>query len=251
MKSLMNAAVPVLIVLLGAGCGASGKKLAQLDQSSRDQDKQIRDTMQRVDANASNIQENNNSLIALEKRLADLERKLDESKSADNAGLQEIQENIAFLNDQVLRLDNSIRTNKPAPRPSAPSAFKPGGFNVDSSYEAARADYEARRYESAISGFNEVLTVAPTGSLADNAQYWIGECYYALKNYQQALDAFTKVFNFPKSNKIADAHYKVAKSHLMLGNSDAAKQEFRTVIENYQGTTAAEYSKTELGRLGE
>ena len=251
MKNLWTIFVPVLVAFLLLGCGAPGKKLTQLDQSNKDQLKQLTETMKRVDSNAALIQENNNALVDLEKRIGELEISIIESRSKESSGVQEIKENINFLNDQVLRLDNSVRTNRPVPRPKPASAFKPGGFEVKSSYNEALAEYEARRYESAISGFTEVLTVSPNSSLADNAQYWIGECYYAIGNFEKALESFNKIFDFPKSNKRADAHYKVAKTYIKLGNTDAAKEEFRSVIQNYPDTKAAEYAKAELGKLGE
>ncbi len=251
MKGLSIVFIPVLVVFLAFGCASSGKKLTELNLSVKDHEKVIKQTMDRVDANASLIKENNNAIVEMQKKLAELESKINKTSASENSGVQEMKENIAFLNDQVLRLDNSIRTNRPVPRPQAASAFKPGGFDVKTSYEAARAEYEARRYESAISGFTEVLTVAPNNSLADNAQFWIGECYYSLGNFEKALDAFNKVFSYPESNKLADSHLKVAKTYLKMGNKDASRDEFKAVIQNYPGTTAAEYAKTELGKLGE
>ena len=251
MKDLSIVFIAALVVFLVSGCASSGKKLTELDVSVKNQEKVVRQTMDRIDANASLIKENNNAIIEIKRKLAEMESKINKTSASGNSGLQEMKENISFLNDQVLRLDNSIRTTRPVPRPQAASAFKPGGFNVKTSYEAARTEYEARRYESAISGFNEVLTVAPNNSLADNAQYWIGECYYSLGNYEKALYAFNKVFSYPNSNKLADSHYKVAKTYLKMGNKDAARDEFRAVIQNFPGTTAAGYAKTELGKLGE
>ena len=251
MKRPWNVFVPVLVVFLVFGCGSSGKKLSELDLSVKDQAKTIKQTMERVDTNASLIKENNNAIVEMQKKLAELASRINQSLASETSGVQELKENISFLNDQVLRLDNSIRTNRPAPRPQAASAFKPGGFDLKTSYEAALAEYEARRYESAISGFSEVLTVAPNNTLADNAQYWIGECYYSLGNFEKALDAFNKVFSYQESNKLADAHYKVAKTYEKMGNKDAAREEYKAVIQNFQGTTAAEHAKADLGKLGE
>ncbi|MCE5251596.1 tol-pal system protein YbgF [bacterium] len=227
--------------------------MTQLDESVQKQQKNLKDAVEQVDRNASEIRNTTIALEDIQKRLTEIENKLNSSATSENTQVQEMKENLAFLNDQVLRIDNSLRTSRPAttPKPKAPSAFKPGGFQVTQAYEAARTEYEARRYESAISGFNEVLTVTPNSNLADNAQYWIGECYYSIGNFEKALDAFTKVFNYPESNKLPDAHYKVAKTYLKLGKTDAAKEEYKTVIQNYPGTNAAEYARSELTKLGE
>ena len=251
MKSLWKACIPVLILTVASGCSMGGKKLTDLDKAVNNQQKSIKSAIERIDNNSLLIQGNNNALVEIERRLAALEAKIGDSLFQESTGFQEMKENISFLNDQVLRLDNSVRTNRPSPRPKPAAAFKPGGFDVKTSYETARAEYEARKYESAISGFMEVLTVAPNSSYADNAYYWIGESYYSLGNFAKALDAFNKVFDYPKSNKLADSHFKVAKTYLRMGSNDAAKKEFTTVIQNYPGTPAEKYSRTELEKLGE
>ncbi|MFC1607608.1 tol-pal system YbgF family protein [Candidatus Latescibacterota bacterium] len=251
MKSLWTVSILVLIIALASGCSMGGKKLTDIDKTVKDQQSSIKSAVERVDNNASLIQGNNNALVEIERRLAALEAKINDSLAQESTGLMEMKENLSFLNDQVLRLDNSVRTNRPAPRPKPASAFKPDGFDVKTSYEAARAEYEARKYESAISGFMEVLTVAPNSSYADNSYYWIGESYYSLGSFEKALDAFNKVFDYPKSNKLADSHFKVAKTYLRMGNNDAAKDEFTAVVQKYPGTSAEKYSRTELEKLGE
>ena len=49
---------------------------------------------------------------------------------------------------------------------------------------------------AALAAFADIVERAPTHSLADNAQYWIGESYYGLGRYRQALAAFTRVHAF-------------------------------------------------------
>lgn len=251
MSNLWKVVAPLLIVALGSGCGAPGKKLTKLDSTVKRQQTNLRTTVEQVEQNAAVNRENKNELAEIQRRLTAIENRINASLTGESAEVQEMKENLAFINDQILRLDNSIRTRRPAPRPQAASVFKPGGFNVKNSYETALAEYEARRYESAISGFTEVLTVAATSSYADNAQYWIGESYYGMGNLTKALDAFTKVFDYPKSNKLADAHFKVGLTYIKLKNTDSAKQELRAVVQNYPGTNAAEHARTELGKLGE
>ncbi len=248
MKSVRKLLVPVLVSLVVFGCAASGKKKA--DSKAQETDRMTA-MLEQIDKNAASIRESQADIQALSQRLTSLENKVNTGMTDQVASVQELKENIAFYKDQIQRLDNSIRTRRPAARPAAPSAFKPGGFDASASYKGALDEYYARRYESAISGFTELLTVAPTHDLADNSQYWIGECYYAMGNFNKALESFNKVFDFSKSNKFADAHYKIAQTQLKLGNTDAAKEEFRAVISTYPGTSAANYATENLRKLGE
>lgn len=250
MKSVNWYVIPAMIAIIATGCSASGNKTvpSALDQ----QNTRINQILEQVDRNAAAVRDAQAQLNELSQRLSELENKINTTMTDQSASVQEIKENIAFMNDQILRLDNSMRAPRPvAPKPSAPSAFKPGGFDASVSYKGALDEYYARRFESAITGFTELLTVAPNHDLADNAQYWIGECYYSMGSFAKALDAFTKVFDYPKSNKLPDAHLKIALTQLKLGNTDAARQEFRAVVQNYPGTSAAQYATENLSKMGE
>ena len=250
MRTLLKCVLPIVLAAALTGCATSGK--VKPAETASQQDTRINEMLEQVDRNAAAIRENNDGMAEMSRRLADIENKLNTIMTDNNATVQEIKENLAFMNDQILRLDNSMRTTRtPVSRPPAASVFKPGGFDASTAYKGALDEYYSRRYESAISGFTELLTVAPNHSLADNAQYWIGESYYAIGNYTKALESFHKVFDFPKSNKLSDAHYKIGKTHLQLGNTDGAKEELRAVVQNYPGTSAAKYAAQELSKLGE
>ena len=70
-------------------------------------------------------------------------------------------------------------------------------------------------------------------SLSDNCQYWIGESYYALGNYQQAITAFQNVFTFSNSNKDDDAQLKLGICYIRLNDEEQAKREFEKLVNNY------------------
>ena len=59
-------------------------------------------------------------------------------------------------------------------------------------------------FMGAIDAFEILIQNDSENDYADNAQYWIGESYYALDEYSKAIESFRKVINFADSNK-ADA----------------------------------------------
>lgn len=249
MKSLLKFSMPIFIVIIVAGC--SSGRLAKIENTNNQQQEIQNDLTERSDSNAASIREAKNDLAQLAQRLTDLEKRVSTSQTDESASIQEIRETLVFLSDQLSRLDMSVQTRTPRPIPKGASVFKPGGFNISSSYNAALSNYKAKQYEAAINSFMELLTVAPTSSLADNAQYWIGECYDALGNYDQALTAFNKVFNYPKSNKLSDAHVKIGLIYVKMNRNDLAKEELKAVIDNYPGTNAASIATSKLKSLGE
>ena len=112
-------------------------------------------------------------------------------------------------------------------------AFRPERYDVQQSYREALKDYRDRRYDQAIGEFTETLSMAPKSDLADNAEYWIGECYYALNNYERAIVAFEKVLTYPKSEKLDDAQLKLGYSYLKVGKKEEAVAAFKKVLSTY------------------
>lgn len=116
-------------------------------------------------------------------------------------------------------------------------------------YQEARQDYNARRYRQAIQKYEALLGMDSRHSLSDNCQYWIGESYYGLGNYQQAIVAFEKVFAFPNSNKDADSQLKLGICYMRLSDNEKAKREFQKLIDNYPTSEYVSVAKRYLDRM--
>jgi tol-pal system protein YbgF len=92
--------------------------------------------------------------------------------------------------------------------------------------------------------FSEFVRVYPEHDLADNAQYWLGECFYGQKEYEHALNLFKHlVERFPRGNKVPDALYKQALCEKVLGRGDEAAQTARRLQNEYPTTEAAQKAK--------
>jgi tol-pal system protein YbgF len=100
--------------------------------------------------------------------------------------------------------------------------------------------FHARNYKQATSVFESLLASDANNSLSDNAQYWIGECSYAMGQYKKAIIDFEKVFTFPKSNKNDAAQFKLGLCYMRLGDSQKAKEEFQRLLDVYP---KSEYTK--------
>jgi tol-pal system protein YbgF len=70
----------------------------------------------------------------------------------------------------------------------------------------------------AIEGFRQFIQLYPQNGLADNALYWIGECYYSQKMYREAVSTFSQlVTNYADGDKIPDAILKKGYSLIEMG----------------------------------
>ncbi|GHU89090.1 hypothetical protein AGMMS49941_13300 [Deferribacterales bacterium] len=80
------------------------------------------------------------------------------------------------------------------------------------------------------------------------AQYWIGESYYALKEYDKARDAFeTVIAKYPDKPKVPDAMLKLGYTYRSLGQNDKAKATLNSVIKKFPKSEAAKVAKKTLG----
>lgn len=136
--------------------------------------------------------------------------------------------------EQTVKAAEQNRTVEKTPPPpqTFPSNTRRGTFQER--YQSALATArEEKDYRTAIQMFEELLSEDMTHSLSDNCQYWIGECYDSLGDYQQAAVAFEKVFTFYNSNKEADAQLKLGICYMRMKNWERARQELQKFIDNY------------------
>ena len=109
--------------------------------------------------------------------------------------------------------------------------FSQSGYERD--YQAAYDAFNQGSYDRALTRFTNLLQRSRDNSLSDNAQYWIGECYYAKKDYNKALIEFEKVFTFAKSNKKDDAQLKLGLCYLRMNDKESAHRELTRLLSKY------------------
>jgi len=132
---------------------------------------------------------------------------------------------------------------------SAPAYPMPTGSSFKSRYDEGLRLYNSRRYNEAIAVFDQLLATDSNNSLSDNCQYWKGECYYGMGNYEQAALEFQKVFAFLNSNKYDDAQLKLGLCYMQLNNYERAKMEFNKLLQEYPASEYAGRARSYLNGL--
>jgi tol-pal system protein YbgF len=109
---------------------------------------------------------------------------------------------------------------------------------------------KAGSYSIAITGFKDFLKSYPQSSLADNAQYWLGEAYYVNHDYDSAAEAFRTVLKkWPDARKAPDALLKLGYTQLEQKQFGAARSTLAAVTQRYPGTEAAKLAADRLRRM--
>lgn len=119
-------------------------------------------------------------------------------------------------------------------------------------YAQAFDALKAGSYSVAITGFKDFLATYPASSLAENAQYWLGESYYVNHDYDSAAGAFRGVLKkWPDSRKAPDALLKLGYTQYAQKQYPAAKATLTDVTKKYPGTDSARLAADRLKRIPE
>jgi tol-pal system protein YbgF len=110
---------------------------------------------------------------------------------------------------------SSPRSNEPAsaaaPAPASDGVL-PGGSATEQ-YNYAFGLMKQANYPDAEAAFKEFVAAHPKDQMAGNAQYWLGETYYARGKYMEAASAFAEGYKrYPKSTKTPDVLLKLGMS---------------------------------------
>jgi TolA-binding protein len=145
----------------------------------------------------------------------------------------EILSQLVILENRIVSLSAGLSEAKSLGSTNMNTAVNAVGGNYRDRYLQALTYHQNGQNEQAIALFTQLLQEDKSHELADNAQYWIGECYYSMKQYRRAIIEFEKVFDFKNTNKDDDAQFKLGLCYAALGERENAVTEFQRLIDYY------------------
>ena len=199
-----------------------------------------------------------------DKTLADIEarvKRLEEGGAAASA--DELETRIKRLETQMA----SARSAAPTPPPAAPSGAtapapatgaagqRPAAEPSEASpnkraYDTALSTYRSGDYQGAIAAFDTFIKRFPRDPLAPNAQYWIGDAWFNLRDFRAAANAQQALIsNYPDSPKVPDAMLNLSSSQIALGDSAAARKTLEELVNRHPQSDAAERARQRLPKL--
>jgi len=182
-------------------------------------------------------------LMTADSEVDDLKKQIDNKDKL----ITDLKAQVRAQSDQIYQLE----TQKQA-QPARTVAVAVGDVSPEeyqSRYQEGLDLFHANQYRSAIQVFESLLASSANNSLSDNAQYWIGESHYALREYSKAVIDFEKVFTFPKSNKNDAAQFKLGLCYVRLGDGAKAREEFQRLIDVYPQSDYVNRAQEHLATL--
>lgn len=139
---------------------------------------------------------------------------------------------------------------QPQPQSQQPPQAALIGAQIATDYRNALMLYGKNRVADARRAFQDVFDSDPTGELADNALFWIGETYFAAGDFNNAMRYYRRVTTeFADQNKAPDALLKTALALARTSDLALAKSTLQQVIDRYPYSTSAAQAKQELTRI--
>jgi TolA-binding protein len=165
---------------------------------------------------------------------------------------------LVFLENKIISLTNSfnelmampsttpniVRTPvSQTPVKQSPTAAKMDYETYKQHYIDALSAYQNGDFMGAIDAFEMLIRNDSQNDYADNAQYWIGESYYALDEYSKAIGAFRKVIQFKDTNKADAAQFKIGYSYLNSGDQARGYDELERLLDMFPESSYREKVK--------
>ncbi|MBW1982641.1 MAG: tol-pal system protein YbgF [Deltaproteobacteria bacterium] len=196
------------------------------------------------------------------------EERINEIEQSQMTSMLEVQKGLAELRSQLNIVARSMGLAElVTPTPSQPERGGPAKLQPQTARPETRAAghgvkspeelyaesfrlFQGGNFEQARAGFRRYLEQYPHTDLADNAQFWLGECYYGEGKYREAITAYEKVIKqYPKSDKVSSALLKQSMAFLELGDKTAARILLRKIVKDYPKTDQAQIAQRKLAQL--
>jgi tol-pal system protein YbgF len=231
--------------------------LDQLQQLER----VIKDLEAKVDTISTETGSMAKKITTIEERLNAVTRSqadISQNKESLSLSLQFIKEEITELKNSLGRINDRLLS---LPAAAAPVSASTAGEETnqpttvqspETVYYAAYSDYIKKNYPLAIQGFRQFIQLFPQNGLADNSLYWIGECYYSQKMYQEAVNTLTELIgNYADGDKIPDAILKKGFALIEMGNQSEGISVLKELISRFPLSEEASLAQQKIREVME
>ncbi|MFT3848047.1 MAG: tol-pal system protein YbgF [Propionivibrio sp.] len=244
----------LLLALLGAHQAQAA--LFDDDEARRQiQDLTIQ-TNERVDTLAKAQMELLNQIQALREENAKLRGTVETLNFELESAKKRQQDFYVDLDGRLRKLETpeptaAENTNTPPAEGSATdeTAKKPAADPAAESreYEAALNLFKSNKIKEAATAFDAFTKSHPESALVPNAQYWLGNAFYALRDCKKAVDAHKVVVSkWPQHPKAPDSLINIATCQQELGDAKGARSTYESIASKYPDSSAAATAKQRL-----
>ena len=207
-------------------------------------------------------------------RMYEAEREMRlQTRAMNSAMLDELRREIETLNYRID--DTSQRTVVPVPIPivvtrndtsgstvadtlgpwspdsGTVATIRAGDSDADKLFKGSYMDLTLGNYDLATQGFKNYLVRNPTSPNLPNAHYYLGESYYSMSRYLEAVAEYQNVIRVFPGSRFAPASYlKAGFCYQRLEESRLAEKSFRDLLARHPRTEEAQQAQLALDGMG-
>ena len=126
--------------------------------------------------------------------------------------------------------------------PTASSSTKTGQITIQivspkTAFASAKALYDAGKYRESRNHLKEFIKKYPSHELTDDAYILLGDAYFKLNNYFEAIILFNDVRKkFPKSDLVPEALFKLGKAHYSIKACPEGRAFFSSLLRHFRSS---------------
>ena len=233
-------------------------ELKRLEQEIVNKDRNIDNLAQQLKLQQDNLQAIQNARVEEAKRKADAAAKAAAAARAKAEAASKASSGVPakIRADKTKKVFNNTSSSSPvatAPKPAAASQPAPQAASpetISKSSGNAGDLYQKGQYREAYRAFEELTRDQGNSEAAINARYMMGECLFALKEYDQAiLDYQNIITNNPTSPKAPGAMLRQGMAFEKLNDSDTARILYQKLIASYKESSEADEAQQLLDKM--
>jgi tol-pal system protein YbgF len=253
------------------GVADQSRRLDELRTEVRSQTDTLSGRLSKIEDGLRGTQASQQSMLELVNQIELLKREIQSLRGQIEVVNNNVENNAKRQRDMYVDLDTRMRRIEqgasapsgaappdatPPPvaaapaTPTAPAAASASSADETRVYEAAQQQRRLGNFQGAITSFQSFLAQYPRSPLAHRAQYWIGDCYFNLRDYRNAIASQQKLIAaYPDSPSAPDAMLNIASSQSELGDTASSRKTMTALVARYPGSEASEKAKRRLTTL--
>lgn len=172
----------------------------------------------------------------------------------NTADIADIKRKLQDMELEIIEIKKIVEQKLLAKTSNATVSEKPSGAQQkiapEALYSTALELIKSSQFQEGIKKLEKFLRLYPDHPLASNAFYWIGEAYYGLGKYRDAILQFEDFRRkYPKSTKVPSSLLKEALAFLKLQDKGAARILLNKLLRDYPKSLEAQKAKELLKTL--
>lgn len=234
------------------------KRAAEINQLS----KEITEKDQQLEQLAEQIRNQQEHLKAIqEARVEEAKRKAAEAaRNAEEARQKAAAANRAAQGNTITRIQadktKRLYSSSAAATPKTAPAAGTASLPVNNTETSSKTEYQGKslydqgKYREAYQVFEKIAGAGENDQASIDAKYMMGECLFALEEYDQAILEYQSIItNSPSSAKAPAAMLRQAMAFENLNDKDTAKILYKKIIASYGQAPEAEQAQKKLTPL--